>query len=91
MLFGSVPRPLTGRFRVNSGLASSSQKGADSHADRESEHKLASFLADSALCLWAKQTNPQRIGGTHGVYEPIRGRDVNRPVFFWDDGKAEFP
>ena len=30
-----------------------------------------------------EQTNPQRIGGPHGVYKPVCGRDVDRTLS-WD-------
>ena len=40
------------------------------------------LYVNSALFLWGgggKQTNPQRTEDPHGVYKPVRGRDVNRP------------
>ena len=33
------------------------------------------------LSCGKKQTNPQRIGGPHGAYKPVPGRDVNWPCF----------
>ena len=32
--------------------------------------------------LWGKQTDPQQTGG---VYKPVCGRFVNRPLFWADD------
>ena len=72
----TTPRP-----SFNGGLTSS--KGPI-HMSPANRCINSPFFMDSALLLWEKQTNPQQIGGPHGVYKPVRGRDVTQPPL-WDD------
>ena len=58
--------------------------GANSHFPRKQVLTPKLFLVDSALLRRGKQTYPQQIEGPHRVYQPGRGREVNRPLV-WDD------
>ena len=75
-------------YSINSGLTSSSQKerGACSYVACELVSTLPPFFWIRPLFLWKTDRSPtNRIGGPRGVYKAVCRRDVNRPLFWYDE------
>ena len=68
-------------MRVNNGPASSSQKVVDSYLACEQVYKphvAPRFVLDVSVLPTTERPKSTMKGG---VYKPIRGRHVNRPLF----------
>ena len=76
-------QPLNGSRRMVGKSAKMDDQKQSSETDgnkRENSGLTSSWMWPVSV---GKPTNPQRIGGLHGVYRPVRGWDVNRPLFWW--------